>query len=76
MEPCASAAKPGRGRHAVRQAKISRAKKEEEEGRRRRSECRAKGGEADSGLIKWARRSEPVRESVMDAGLFRQKRPD
>lgn len=31
MEPCASAAKPGNGRHAVRQAKISRAK---EEGRR------------------------------------------
>lgn len=32
MEPCASAAKPESGRHAVRQAKISRAK---EEGRRR-----------------------------------------
>lgn len=28
MEPCASAAKPGSGRHAVRQAKISRAKEE------------------------------------------------
>lgn len=33
MEPCASAARPGSGRHAVRQAKISRAK----EGRRRTS---------------------------------------
>lgn len=39
-----------------------------------RSQCRAKGGKANSGLTK--RRSELVRESVMDAGLFRQKRPD
>lgn len=41
--PCASAAKPGSGRHAVRQAKMSRAK---EEGKEERSECGAKGGKA------------------------------
>lgn len=73
MDPCASAAKPERGRHAVRQAKVSRAKEEGKEVEDR-PECRAKGGEANSGLTE--RRSEPVRELVMDAGLLRQKRPD
>lgn len=58
---CASAAKPGSGRHAVRQAKMSRAKEEGKE--EERSECRAKGGKAK-------------RKSVMDAGLFGQRRPD
>lgn len=62
---CASAAKPGSGRHAVRQAKMSRAK---EEGKEERSECRAKGGKA--------KRSETARKSVMDVGFFGQRRPD
>lgn len=69
--PCASSAKPGSGRHAFSQAKVSRAKIRGED----RFESRAKGEEANGGLIKWARR-ELVGESVMDAGLFRQKRPD
>ncbi len=71
MEQCASAAKPGSGRHAVRQAKLSRAK---EEGRRKCLSAEQKRGKANSGLTK--RRRELLRESVMDAGLFRQKRPD
>lgn len=39
-----------------------------EEGKEERSECRAKEGKA--------KRSETARKSVMDAGLFGQRRPD
>lgn len=51
MEPCASAAKPRSGRHAVRQANISKRRREEEKDR---FECRAKR----RGLIKWSRKGE------------------
>lgn len=66
MEPCASAAKPGSGRHAVKQAKVSRAKGRKTGLTAEQKERKAKSGLTERRRISYGCRVFQTEETQLD----------